>query len=171
VLSHCTCKVLSHSSLLQCSTIHRSIVLSYFFTATVLSHSSCYNAQSFFIATLLSHFSLLIAQSFLLLQCSTIFHHYSAQPFLMQKELSHSSLLQYSAIFHCKKVLSHSSVLRYSVIFHCYSAQSFLVTTMREAAQSFCKMTELGHGRWRTRSGGHARLDRERAGLSRAWGA
>jgi hypothetical protein len=40
-------------------------------------------AQSFFIATVISHF-----------------HCYSAQPFLMQKELSHFSMVQYLVIFH-----------------------------------------------------------------------
>jgi hypothetical protein len=91
-------------------------------------------AQSFFIATVISHF-----------------HCYSAQPFLMQKELSHFSMVQYLVIF---------SLLQYSAVFHCYSTHSFLVTTVREADQSFCKMTELGRGRsW---VGGGARLDRGR---------
>jgi hypothetical protein len=31
-----------------------------------------------------------------------------------------------------------------STIFHCYSAQSFLIATVREAAQPFCKMIECG---------------------------
>jgi hypothetical protein len=33
-----------------------------------------------------------------------------------------------------------------SVIFHCYNAQSFLITTVREAAQPFCKITEQRRG-------------------------
>jgi hypothetical protein len=68
--------VLSHSMMLQCSTIPG---------ATVLSHPWCYNAQSSLVATVLSHFQRL--------QCSSILHCYSAQPFLMQKELRHSLLL------------------------------------------------------------------------------
>jgi hypothetical protein len=50
-------------------------------------------------------------------------------------------------------VFNHSSILQYSVTFRYYIAQSLLVTTMREAAPSFCKMTELGHGRRRARAG------------------
>jgi hypothetical protein len=77
-------------------------------------------------------------------------------------------MLQCSAIPHAEgaqsffdgTILSHFSLLQYSVVFHCYSTHSFLVTTVREAAQSFCKMTELGRGRaW---VGGGARLDRGR---------
>jgi hypothetical protein len=74
----------------------------------------------------LSHFSLLPcsiiplakgAQSFSMLQYSIIFHCYSTQPFSIATILNH---------------------------FQCYSTQSLLVITVREAAQSFCKMTELG---------------------------
>jgi hypothetical protein len=51
-------------------------------------------------------------------------------------------------------VFSHSSILQYSVIFRYYIAQSLLVTTAHEATPSFCKMTDLGHGRRRTWVGG-----------------
>jgi hypothetical protein len=130
---------------------HFAIVKSDIPCPTLLSHSSL------LYCSLLSHFSLL--------QCSTIFYYYSAHQFLMQKELSHSSLLQYLANFHHKKVLSHSLMLQYLVVFCYYSAQTFLITTTCEAAQSFCKMTELGHGRKRAGAGSISWL-----GHGRAWG-
>jgi hypothetical protein len=148
---------ISHSSTVN-STIfyygdlsHFAIVKSNIPRPTLLSHSSL------LCCSLLSHFSLL--------QCSTIFYYYSAHPFLMQKELSHSSLLQYLANFHHKKVLNHSLMLQYLVVFFYYSAHTFLVTTACEAAQSFCKMTELGHGRKRVGAGSISWL-----GHGRAWG-
>jgi hypothetical protein len=45
-------------------------------------------------------------------------------------------------------------------IFHCYSAHSFLVAIVCMAAQSFCKMTELG--RERAWAGGDTQLGRGR---------
>jgi hypothetical protein len=65
----------------------------------------------------------------------------------MQNGLSH---------FFDATVPRHFSLLQYSVIFQCYNTQpffsttanSFLVTTMREVARSFCKMIEIdAHGR------------------------
>jgi hypothetical protein len=71
-------------------------------------------------------------------------------------------------------------MLQDSVIFRYYIAQSLLITTAREAAPSFCKMTELGHGRRHVWAGGgsvvgvrggDSQLGCGRAGLSRARGA
>jgi hypothetical protein len=70
-------------------------------------------------------------------------------------------------------------MLQYSVIFCYYTAQSLLVTRAREAALSFCKMTELSHGRRRVRvggglvagvRGGDSRLGHGHEGLSHARG-
>jgi hypothetical protein len=94
-------------------------------------------AQLFFIATMLSHF--------LLLRCSVIPLAKEAQSFFDTTVLNHFLLLQYSIIFYCYSTQSfpNATALSHS---RCCSTQSFLIITAREAAQSFCKITELSHG-------------------------
>jgi hypothetical protein len=118
----------------------------------ILAQSFCMNSAIF--ATVLNDSTLLQCQLFHVLQCSAIprcyialsfststvlnhLHCYSAQPFLLQKELSHSSLLQCSVIFHCKScaviataqsfstviVLSHFACLQCSTIPRAKGAQ------------------------------------------------
>jgi hypothetical protein len=98
--------------------------ISHFFTATMLSHSSCrvifcchagklflnahcsvifhyYNTQSFFTATVLSHSSCK--------RSSVIFRYYSTQSFFIATVLSHFLMLQHSVIPDAA-VLSHFSL-------------------------------------------------------------
>jgi hypothetical protein len=121
--------------------------------------------MSFFIVTLLSHFWMLIAQSFFiaivliyfsLLRCSAIPPIKGAQSFFDATLLSYFLLLQWSVIFYCYSTRP----------FRCYSTHSLLVITAREASQSFCKMTELDHGRVGSSRAG-SRVVRDQA----AWGA
>jgi hypothetical protein len=105
---------LSHSSLLQCSTI----------LATVLSHFSLSNNAKPF----LLHYSAILAT--MLINFRELSHSlwYSAHPF--------PTNLQYSAIFHCYSacilratVLDHFSLLQYSAISTATMLDHFLVAT------------------------------------------
>jgi hypothetical protein len=130
--------------------------------------SRCYSTQSFFTAAVLRHFSLLqcstiphakraqslliatVFRYFSLLQCSVVPHVKRAQSFILATVISH---------FPLQKSFSYSSMLQYSAIFHCCSAQPFYTTTTHGATQSFCKIIELGHDRGSTRARGGSWLD------------
>jgi hypothetical protein len=75
-----------------------------------------------------------VLNHFILLQCPFIPRAKGTQSLIVAIVLSH---------FQLQKVLSHSLVLQWSVIPCCYSAQPFLIATVRGAVQSFCNMTEL----------------------------